>query len=53
MLDESGEMRFVPKKPETGKREVVVKMGADDGPNITAIYTVDGKAIKFTLREIE
>jgi hypothetical protein len=53
MLDESGELRFVPKKPETGKREVVVKMGADDGPNIAATYMVDGKAIQFTLWELE
>lgn len=53
MLDESGDMRFVPKKSETGKREVVLKMGDDDGPNIEATYTVDGKAIKFTLRPIE
>lgn len=53
MLDESGEMRFVPKKPGTGKKEVVVKMGTDDGANIEATYTVDGKTIKFTLRQIE
>ena len=52
MLDESGELRFVPKKPETRKREVVVKKGTDDGP-IAATYTVNGKAIQFTLREIE
>ena len=53
MLDESGEMRFIPKKPGSTKREVVLKMGDDDGPNIEATYTVDGKAIKFTLRPIE
>lgn len=51
-LDESGELRFVPKKPGPGKREVVVKMGPDDESNVEAIYTVDGKAIKFTLRPI-
>ena len=53
VLDESGDLRFVPKKPETGKREVVVKMSTNDGPNVAATYTVDGKAIQFTLREIE
>lgn len=53
ILDESGEMRFVPKKPGTRKKEVVLKMGNDDDPNIGATYTVDGKAIQFTLRPLE
>ncbi len=55
MLDESGEMRFVPKKPSARKREVVLKMGMNDGPGekIEGIYTVDGKQTHFTLRKIE
>lgn len=55
MLDESGEMRFVPKKPSAQKREVVLKMGMNDGPaeKIEGIYTVDGKQTHFTLRKIE
>lgn len=41
MLDESGEMRFVPKKPSAQKKEVVLKMGRDDGPaeKIEGTYT--------------
>jgi hypothetical protein len=55
MLDESGEMRFVPKKPGAQKREIVLKMSMDDGPaeKIEGIYTVDGKQTDFTLRKIE
>ena len=55
MLDESGEMRFVPKKPGAQRKEVVLKMGRDDGPaeQIEGTYTVDGKVIQFTLRKIE
>jgi hypothetical protein len=55
MLDESGEMRFVPKKPSAQKREVVLKMSRNDGPaeKIEGIYTVDGKQSHFTLRKIE
>jgi hypothetical protein len=55
MLDESGEMRFVPKKPSARKKEVALKMGRDDGPaeKIEGTYTVDGKVIQFTLRKIE
>ena len=55
MLDESGEMRFVPKKPSAQKKEVVLKMGREDGPaeKIEGTYTVDGKVIQFTLRKIE
>lgn len=55
MLDESGEMRFVPKKESGGKKEVVLKMGMDDGPaaKIEGTYTIDGKVIQFTLRKIE
>ena len=55
MLDESGEMRFVPKKPSAQKKEVVLNMGREDGPaeKIEGTYTVDGKVIQFTLRKIE
>jgi hypothetical protein len=55
MLDESGEMRFVPKKLGAQKREIVLKMSMDDGPaeKIEGIYTVDGKRTDFTLRKIE
>ncbi len=55
MLDDSGEMRFVPKKQGGGKREVVLKMSMNDGPaeKIEGTYTVDGKQTQFTLREIE
>ena len=53
MLDESGEMRFVPKKPGAQKREVVLKMGPADGPNIEATYTVDSKITKVVLRPID
>ena len=55
MLDESGEMRFVPKKPSAQKREVVLKMSMDDGPaeKVDGTYTVDGKQTQFTLRKIE
>jgi hypothetical protein len=55
MLDESGEMRFVPKKPSAQKREIILKMGMDDGPaeRIEGIYTVDGKQTPVTLRKID
>jgi hypothetical protein len=55
MLDESDEMRFVPKKPSAQKKEVALKMGREDGPaeKIEGTYTVDGKVIQFTLRTIE
>lgn len=55
MLDESGEMRFVPKKQGGGKKEVVLKMSLNDGPaeKIEGTYTVDGKQTQFTLREID
>ena len=55
MLDESSEMRFVPKKPTAQKKEVVLKMGRDDGPaeKIEGTYTVDGKVTLFTLRRIK
>lgn len=55
MLDESDEMRFVPKKPSAQKKEVALKMGRDDGPaeKIEGTYTVDGRVIQFTLRIIE
>jgi hypothetical protein len=55
MLDESDEMRFVPQKPSAQKKEVVLKMGRDDGPaeKIEGTYTVDGKVIQFTLRIVE
>jgi hypothetical protein len=56
MLDESGEMRFVPKKPTAQKREVALMMSVDGGPlaeEIEGTYTVDGKQTKFTLRKIE
>ena len=54
MLDESGEMRFVPKKPSAQKREIVLKLGMDDGPTekVDGTYTVDGKQKQFTLRKI-
>ena len=54
-LDDSGEMRFVPPKQSTGKREIVLKMSMDDGPlaKIEGTYTVDGKQTPFTLRKIE
>lgn len=56
MLDESGEMRFVPKKPTAKKREVALMMSMDGGPlaeKIEGTYTVDGKQTKFTLQRIE
>jgi hypothetical protein len=55
MLDESGELRFVPKKDGGDKREVVLKMSMDDRPaaKIEGTYTVDGKQTQFTLRKIE
>jgi hypothetical protein len=55
VLDESGEMRFVAEKQSGGKREVILKMGVDDGPaeRIEGIYAVDGKQTHFTLRKIE
>jgi hypothetical protein len=55
MLDESDEMRFVPKEPSAQKKEVVLKMGREDGPaeKIEGTYTIDGKVIQFTLRVIE
>lgn len=56
MLDESGEVRFVPKKPSPQKREVVLKMSMDGGDlteKIEGTYTVDGKQTQFTLRKIE
>jgi P pilus assembly chaperone PapD len=56
MLDESGEMRFVPKKPTPQKREVALMMSVDGGPlaeEIEGTYTADGKQLKFTLRKIE
>jgi hypothetical protein len=55
MLDDSGEMRFVPKKQGGSKKEVVLKMSMDDGPlaTIDGTYTVDGKQTQFTLRRIE
>ena len=55
MLDDSGEMRFVPKKPSAQKREVVLKMSMNDGPaeKIEGTYTIDAKVIQFTLRKIE
>src|ERR1043166_5123742 len=54
MLDESGEMRFVPKKPSAQKREIVLKLSMDDGPaeKVDGTYTVDGKQKQFTLRKI-
>jgi hypothetical protein len=55
VLDESGELRFVPEKQSDGKREVVLKMSMDDGPaaKVDGTYTVDGKRTHFTLRKIE
>jgi hypothetical protein len=56
MLDESGEMRFVPKKPSAQKREVVLKMSMDGGPladEIDGTYTVDGRQTQFTLQRAE
>ena len=55
VLDESGEMRFVPEKQSGGKREVVLKMSMDEGPaeKLEGIYTFDGKQIHVTLRKIE
>jgi hypothetical protein len=54
-LDDSGEMRFVPKNESGPKREVALKMSMDDGPaaKIDGTYTVDGKQIHFTLRKIK
>jgi len=54
-LDDSSEMRFVPAKQVTGKREIVLKMTRNGGPpdQVDGIYTVDGKQTQFTLRRIE
>jgi hypothetical protein len=54
-LDDSGELRFVPKPQSGPKREVVLKMSMNDGPadKIEGTYTVDGKQMQFTLRRIE
>lgn len=55
ILDDSGELRFVPEKQSGGKREVVLKMSMDEGPaaKVDGTYTVDGKQTHFTLRKIE
>lgn len=54
-LDDSGEMRFVPAKQSAGKREIVLKMGMDEGsPNkVEGTYSVDGKQTQFTLRRLD
>jgi hypothetical protein len=51
-LDDSGEFRFVPRKQNGGKREIVLKLGKDDAPGdkIEGTYSVDGKQTQFTLR---
>jgi hypothetical protein len=55
VLDDSGDLRFVPEKQSGGKREVVLKMSMDDGPGATVdgTYTADGKQTLFTLRKID
>jgi hypothetical protein len=54
-LDDSGELRFVPKPQSGGKREIVLKLGMDERPGakIEGTYTVDRKQTQFTLRRIE
>ena len=54
-LDDSSEMRFVPEKQGTGKREIVLKMNSNGGPpdKVDGTYTVEGKQTQFTLRRIE
>ena len=55
MLDDSGELRFVPKEPGSGKKEVVLKMSMEERPGakIEGTYKVDGKQTQFTLRRID
>jgi hypothetical protein len=55
VLDDSGELRFVPENDRHGKTEVVLKMSIDDSPEATieSTYTVDGKQTQITLRKIE
>jgi hypothetical protein len=54
-LDESGELRFVPKKEGGDEREIVLKMSMHDRPaaKIEATYTIYGKETQFTLRKVE
>jgi hypothetical protein len=54
-LDDSGEFRLVPSKQSGPKREIVLKLGKDDGPGdkIEGTYTADGKQTQFTLRRVD
>jgi hypothetical protein len=54
-LDDSGEMRFVPRKQSDPKREIVLKMSMSEGPadKIEGTYTAGDKQILFTLRRVD
>ena len=51
-LDGNDQMRFVPKKESSPKREIVLKLSIDDAPGdaIEGTYTLGNLQIPFTLR---
>ncbi|HVF70406.1 MAG TPA: hypothetical protein VM940_02250 [Chthoniobacterales bacterium] len=51
MLDESGEMHFVPKDKRGGDKKVILKMAMDEGApdKIEGTYVSGGKTTGFTL----
>lgn len=53
-LDDSGELRFVPRKQNGPKREVVLKMSMNAGPadKIEGTYMVGDTQKAFTLRRV-
>lgn len=51
VLDESGEMRFVPEKDKASGARVILQMSMDDEapPKVNGSYTTNGKMVSFTL----
>ena len=51
VLDDSGEMHFVPEKDKDVKAKLLLKMQMDDAAptKVEGTYTADGKTIPFTL----